>query len=175
MDQGLFSAIKEKYSNFTCQYLTVPTETFKDAALTNEHITVETYYRLLISDLLPEYEKCLYLDGDIIVQCDVAELLNTDLEENYLAAIKDIGMQCGQGTYYTEHQKELEFDSMDSYFNAGILVLNLRQIRKDGMKDKFLKAIEKRYTIEDQDILNVTCLGRVHYLPVIYNLSLIHI
>jgi len=95
MDQGLFSAIKEKYSNFTCQYLTVPTETFKDAALTNEHITVETYYRLLISDLLPEYEKCLYLDGDIIVQCDVAELLNTDLEENYLAAIKDIGMQCG--------------------------------------------------------------------------------
>lgn len=170
MDQGLFSAIKEKYSNFTCQYLTVPTETFKDAALTNEHITVETYYRLLISDLLPEYEKCLYLDGDIIVQCDVAELLNTDLEENYLAAIKDIGMQCGQGTYYTEHQKELEFDSMDSYFNAGILVLNLRQIRKDGMKDKFLKAIEKRYTIEDQDILNVTCLGRVHYLPVIYNM-----
>lgn len=169
MDKGLFDCMKEKYPNFVLHYLTVPVELFKDAALTNSHITVETYYRLLISELLTEYDRCLYLDGDIIVQCDVAELLAVPLEDNYLAAVKDIGMQCGQGTYYTEHQKEIGFDSMTSYFNAGVLVFNLAQIRKDNMTSKFLKTIEKRYTIEDQDILNVTCYGRVYYLPVTYN------
>lgn len=169
MDKGLFDCMKKKYPNFMLHYLTVPVELFKDAALTNSHITVETYYRLLISELLTEYDKCLYLDGDIIVQCDVAELLAVPLGDNYLAAVKDIGMQCGQGTYYTEHQREIGFDSMTSYFNAGVLVFNLAQIRKDNMTSKFLKTIEKRYTIEDQDILNVTCYGRVYYLPVTYN------
>ncbi len=169
MDDGVFEQIKAQYPNFEYQYLTVDAGVFESASLTNYHVTVETYYRLLISELLPEYDKCLYLDGDLIVQCDVAELLAFDMQDNYLAAVKDIGMQCGQGSYYTEHQKEIGFDSMDSYFNAGVLVFNLVQIRLDNMVEKFIKAIEKRYTIEDQDILNVTCKDRILYLPVKYN------
>ena len=169
MDKGVFAKLKERYSNFDYQYLTVNEDLFANAATTNYHITVETYYRLVISDLLPECDKCLYLDGDLLVQCDVAEIFNADMENNYLAAVKDIGMQCGQGPYYTQHQEELGFDSMESYFNAGVLVFNLAQIRKDNMVPVFLKAIEKKYTIEDQDILNVTCKGRIRYLPIKYN------
>lgn len=169
MDRGVFAKIKERYSNFDYEYLTVNEALFADAATTNYHITVETYYRLVISDLLPEYEKCMYLDGDLLLQCDVAEIFQANMGNNYLAAVKDIGMQCGQGSYYTQHQEELGFDSMESYFNAGVLVFNLAQIRADNMVPVFLKAIEKKYTIEDQDILNVTCRGRITYLPVKYN------
>ncbi len=169
MDDGVFEQMKAQYPNFEYHYLTVDGSVFESASLTNYHVTVETYYRLLISELLPEYDRCLYLDGDLVVQCDVGELLKFDLGTNYLAAIKDIGMQCGQGVYYTEHQKEIGFESMDGYFNAGVLVFNLCQIRLDGMVEKFIKAIEKKYTIEDQDILNVTCQNRILYLPVKYN------
>ncbi|MDE7311143.1 MAG: glycosyltransferase [Eubacterium sp.] len=169
MDQGLFREFQQKHPNFEYHYLTVAPEIFKEAALTNTHVTIETYYRLLIGRLLPDYDKCLYLDGDLIVQCDAAILFDIEMEENYLAAVKDIGMQCGQGSYYTDHKKELGFDSMDTYFNAGVIVFNLKKIREKDMVSRFLKAIEKKYTIEDQDILNVTCLGKVHYLPLKYN------
>ena len=45
----------------------------------NPHISVETYYRFLIQDLLPYYDKVLYLDSDLIIRGDVSELFATDL------------------------------------------------------------------------------------------------
>lgn len=169
MDKGVFNKIKQRYPNFEYRYLRIDEELFANAVTINYHTTVETFYRLIISDLLPEYDKCLYLDGDLLVRCDVAELLIVDMNIDYLAAVRDIGTQCGQGVYYTRHQEELGFDSMESYFNAGVLVLNLAQIRKDNMAPLFLRVIENKYTLEDQDILNVTCKGRVTYLSLKYN------
>ena len=110
MDKGIFEKLKQKYPNFEYQYLVINEELFANATMTNYHITVETYYRLVISDLLPYYERCLYLDGDLIVRCDVEELYTVDMKSDYLAAVKDIGMQCGQGIYYTRHQAELGFE-----------------------------------------------------------------
>lgn len=55
----------------------------------NAHISVETYYRFLIQDILPEYDKVLYLDCDLIVNADVAELYHTDIEGYMLAAARD--------------------------------------------------------------------------------------
>ncbi len=170
MDDGLFEKIKEEYPNFQYRYLIVDKAIFQGAPITNYHITVETYYRLVISELLPEYDKCIYLDGDLIVECDASELYTMGLGSNYLAAVRDVGMQCGQGSYYTKHKKELGFDSMETYFNAGVLVFNLRQIREDNMVPKFLAEVQRGYSIEDQDVLNVTCLEKICYMPVKYNM-----
>lgn len=170
MDEGLFETFSEQYSNFKYNYMAIDNQLFHSASLTNYHVTVETYFRLVISNLLPDYEKCIYLDGDLVVNCDVEELFEIDLKENYLAAVKDVGMQCGKGDYYTEHQKEIGFSSMRGYFNAGVLVFNLKQIREDKITDRLLYAIRRRYTIEDQDILNVICKDRIYYLPVKYNM-----
>ena len=58
---------------------------------------------------------------------------------------------------------------MRQYVNAGMLVMNLKQIRKDNMTLKFLELSKKNYTSQDQDVLNVACYGKIITLPPKFN------
>lgn len=169
MDNGLFDKIGSLYPNFSYRYIVIDNCLFDSVTLTSQRITIETYFRLIIGEIFSALDKCLYLDGDLIVQCDIAELYQLNMKENYLAAVKDVGMQCGRGAYYIRHKKELGFENMETYFNAGVLMFNLKKIRDDNMTAQFLNAIECNYSLGDQDILNVTCKGKVLYLPLKYN------
>ena len=58
---------------------------------------------------------------------------------------------------------------MKQYINAGMLLMNLQQIRKDNMTKKFIKLSERNYQTIDQDVLNVACYGKILTLPPKYN------
>ena len=140
----------------------------------NEHISIETYYRFLIQKVLPGYDKVLYLDSDLLVQGDVAELFVTELGNNLLAAAPDIdyagnlNMNDGERMRYT--LEVLEMDNPYSYFQAGVLVLNLAEMRKLHTFGEWLDiAAEPKYIYDDQDILNAHCEGRVVYLDNAWN------
>ncbi len=135
----------------------------------NEHISVETYYRFLIQKVLPGYDKVLYLDSDLLVLGDVSQLFATKLGGNLLAAAHDIdylgnlNMNDGERLAYTK--EVLQMEDPYSYFQAGVLVLNLAEMRKLYPFEKWLEiASEPKYIYDDQDILNAHCEGRVVYL-----------
>lgn len=130
------------------------------------HISFITYYRLLIADLLPEeIDKCIYLDIDLCVCKDLSELFNINLKDNYLAGV------IAAGYYFSEKKqcKRLNLPSMKYYINAGMLLMNLKQIRKDNMTQVFIYLTNKNYSSQDQDILNVACYGKIQTLPPKYN------
>ena len=139
---------------------------FKDIRMHIRHITKTTYYRLLIGDLLPiEIDKCIYLDVDICVCKDLSELFNIELKDNYLAGV------ISPAYFFAEKRqcKRLNISSMKQYINAGMLIMNLKQIRKDKMTEKFIELTKKNYFAQDQDILNVACFGKIITLPPKYN------
>ena len=140
----------------------------------NEHISVETYYRFLIQKVLPGYDKVLYLDSDLIVQGDVSELFATQMDDNLIAAARDIdylgnlNMNDGERMKYTK--EVLELKNPYDYFQAGVLVLNTAEMRKLYPFQKWLEiAAEPKYIYDDQDILNAHCQGRVVYLDNAWN------
>ena len=140
----------------------------------NPHISNETYYRFLIQELLPYYSKVLYLDSDLIVKGDVSELFSVDLGDNLLAAVRDVdycgnlNMKDGIRMRYTK--EVLGMHQPYDYFQAGVLVLNTRAMRKLHPMEKWLEfASDDRYIYNDQDILNVHCQGRVKYLDYDWN------
>lgn len=59
-----------------------------DGAFEIRGITTSAYYRLLLPWILPEYDKVLYLDGDIVVMGDISELYSMDLGDCYVAGRK---------------------------------------------------------------------------------------
>lgn len=75
---------------------------YTEAGPDKERLTKETYYRLLLPELLTEYSRVLYLDGDMIALTDVAELYHTELGESYIAACRDLG---GLMYYYGGDQR----------------------------------------------------------------------
>ena len=54
-----------------------------------QHITTETFYRFLILDILKVYPRVVYLDCDMIICHDVAELYDTDMGDNQIARALD--------------------------------------------------------------------------------------
>lgn len=129
-------------------------------------ITIPTFYRLIIADMIPEeFDKCIYLDVDVCVCKDLSELFNIDLKDNYIAGVVDAGH------YFLEqkHIKRLNIPSLDAYVNAGMLLMNLKEIRKDNITTKFKHLSKRNYSAQEQDILNIACIGRILTLPPKYN------
>ncbi len=134
-----------------------------------DYYTRATYYRFFIPDMFPEYDKGLYLDCDIAITRDVAEMYNTALGNNLVGAmseeiITDIDVF---GTY----SEVVLGIPRNKYFNAGILVMNLHEMRRMRIEEVFASLLSiKTYSVaQDQDYLNVICYGRVRYLNILWN------
>mgnify|MGYP002511525354 CR=1 FL=1 len=54
-----------------------------------DYYSIETYYRFFIPNMFPQYDKVLYLDCDIAVLGDIAELYNTDISDCLLGAVSE--------------------------------------------------------------------------------------
>ena len=121
-------------------------------------------YRLLIPYLISE-DKILYLDADTFVNGDISELYHTDLSDNLLAGVIDIGSN--------PYKPAIGFAQEDDYFNAGVTLMNLREIRRLNIHEQWTnEANTKLYALPDQDIMNITCKHKYVKLPLNYNVSL---
>lgn len=125
---------------------------------TVNHLSKETTYRLLIPKLFPQYEKVLYLDSDLLIRRDVAELFDMDLEGAIFGA-SFARLFRWSYVYITE---ELSLKA-EKYFNCGVLVINNRLLRETDISDKGMRMLEeKRYPTQDQDVLNILCQSPEH-------------
>ena len=130
------------------------------------NISMHDYYLLLIADLLPkEIDKCIFLNVNTCVNKDLSDLFNIDMKDNYLAGV------IASGYYFSEefNCKRLNISSMKQYINAGMLLINIKHIRKDNMTQKFIELIKNNYITKAQDVLNVACYGKIITLPPKYN------
>lgn len=137
-------------------------ERVKDKLYTRDYYTQTTYFRLFIPDLYPQYSKALYLDCDITIIGDVAELYHTDIGNNLVAGIPDGAVQTID--VFKEYvEKVVGVRDYNNYFNAGILLMNLGELRNYKFQEKFLYLLEneKFKVAQDQDYLNRLCKGRV--------------
>ena len=126
--------------------------------------SVEMWYRLFIPQVLKEYKKAIYLDCDLIVQQDIAQLYNKDIGKNYLGACRNFV------TSSKERLKKLNIP-LDKYFNSGVLVFNIEEWNKERIKQACLNAIHLYTNLDcpDQDILNIVCKERVKYFDCKWN------
>ena len=141
---------------------------YKTTYISISHVSTATYYRLQLPSLLKDVEKCIYMDVDLVVKKDLSTLFLTDIKNRYLAGVRAAG-------YYNSLEKieyqmnRLGVSDFSTYVNAGVLVMNLKKMRDDGLEDKFSELIEKKWESQDQDILNVACLGHIRLLNAKYN------
>ncbi len=165
----LFINLQEKYANIEIQLLPVADEKFQTVHINNSHVTKATFYRLILSKVLP-VEKCVYLDSDTIVNTDLQELYLTEMGENYIAGVRDLWIDLMEGNKREERRKKTDIPSMNQYINAGVLLFNLDKIRRDNLTEQFREHMKKDYLFEDQDIVNVCCYDHICRLPAKWNL-----
>ncbi len=142
-----------------------------DRLVLRDYYSSATYFRLFISELFPEYDKALYLDCDIILTGDIVALYETPLKDEYVAAIpEDVMALVDVFGRYVERVLDIP---RAEYFNAGVLVMNLKKFREEDMLGQFLSLLSRRRFVvtQDQDYLNVLCRGAIRFLPAYWNTS----
>lgn len=144
-------------------------ESFKESeGLAEGHITTATYFRLAIPALFPQFDKVIYADIDMIFQQDLSELYQSSLpHEELVAAVLDLAID---DKYYFMSKLPARIGKNEKdYFNAGFLVMNLEQMRKADVQEELTRHAKIKYDMNDQDVLNIVCNGKVQFLPSMFN------
>lgn len=132
-------------------------------------ITQVTYYRLDLANIIPpEIDKVLYLDGDIICRKSIVSLWNTDISQCALAGCPD------ESEAKYEKENHLHLLHWNGYFNAGVLLINLRWWRTHNSAEAFFSFINEHgdwIKYQDQDVLNYVFNDHKIFLPIKYNLA----
>ena len=113
------------------------------------------YYRLLAAQLLPEdVDKILYLDPDILVIGKLRPLYETKMDGYLYAAAMHKGLT---GVSAPISKIRIPEHEADSYFNSGVLLMNLKKIRQEVNPADVFEYVRKHHQVlvlPDQDVLN---------------------
>lgn len=163
--------LSKTYDNFTLDIRRVQGEAFDNVQIFHKHLSMSSYFRLLIPEIVKEYDKCIYLDSDILVNGDIQELFHTDINGYYLAGVQDCHLTFGRNYFVgiAEYIKA-NMPSVEKYVNAGVLVMNLKKLRDDNMTTKFLLQARQENRYEDQDVINLCCYGAIKTLLAKFNM-----
>lgn len=152
--------LSQYYQNCRIQYRQVD-NTF-DSAFEIRGITTSTYYRLLIPDLIPEYDKIIYSDVDVIFRSDLSNIyFSMDLHDSYVAGVNALIPFIPDMRAYYQKMRKVE---MKGIIYAGNIILNSKKIREDNIIEQFKKLAKKKFRFQDLDVLNIVCQNRVTYL-----------
>lgn len=135
----------------------------------SKRISLATYYRCVLSEVLPaSIDRLLYLDCDIVVRGPIRPFLETPLEGIGVAAVEDIG--CREAQRYDI----LQYPAAHSYFNAGVLLVNLAYWREHdvaGACIDYYHTYPERILFNDQDLLNCVLHGSKRLVGLKWNVQ----
>ena len=149
-----------------------PEELFKDSFCFDEDSCAPSegiqvsFYRLYLSKLLGSEDRCLFLDSDLVVRKDLAELYDTDLKNVCFAGVTD---------RLCLDKKELERIRSykvknGMYINSGVIMMNLKRLRDTSLDDRLLDmAYSRAFPYLDQDVINFCDPDEIRLTDKTYN------
>lgn len=128
---------------------------------------ISTMGRLFLGDLLPEnVERVIYLDCDTVVLRSLKKLWELPLPGKYVLAAAQ------EPTIYREVKEYLGLSEEEPYFNAGVLLIDLKKYREEKLTEKILSyysTVAEQSLFNDQDALNGCLKGRIRGFSPVYN------
>ncbi len=166
LDSGISGKFRLKFElflfrfGFKFQFYKIDYSQIKNAPVSH-HVTLASYNRLFLSNILDQkIERVLVVTGQIDT------LLDCNIDGFFVGAVAEIISNIDR--------ERLEFNSDDNYFNAGVLVVNLKKWREEKILSKFVNFISEnshRIKYWDQDVLNYCLKNKWFRLPQKYNLT----
>ena len=117
---------------------------------THDYISLPTFYRLKLPTLLPNVDRVVYFDCDMVINCSLRSLFNKDLGKCPVAGVRDLNRRMVRKN--------------PTYVNAGMLVMDLKNMREQNVEREFFewtKAHKDTIRMGDQEIINETLKGRI--------------
>lgn len=172
LTSGLSRENKKRISAMQCESVKITIlevthqDQLKNIKSNNVHVSSTALFKFSLAEILPKLRKVLYMDCDVLVLKDLVELYSKDIDDCYAGVVKDYRAVVSK-------PNPLEYLELKdkSYFNSGVMLLNLEKMRDDGIRDRLIDYRLHGYNhFMDQDTLNVVFGENVMHLPITYNL-----
>ena len=151
----------EKISKIT--WINIDKKLFKNAP--TGWSGIEAYYRLIIHDVIPNKNKIIWSDVDVLFQGDLSDIYNTNIDKYDWVGIK-AEKNDGQQVIHTHFSE----NKNDFIMMNGFMIINAEKMRKNNMTEKFLKTIDSfgdRLKMFELDVLNL-CSNNIGSAPFEY-------
>jgi len=128
---------------------------FNGCPKSNGSWTEIVYYRLIIPEILKEYDKAIYSDVDVLFKGDLAELYNNDISNYQFGAVS-----AEKNTQDTICHKHFDENKNEYIYWSGLMLLNCKKFREEKLFDKLIenaKRLYKELKFFDLDLINITC------------------
>lgn len=125
-----------------------------------------TYLKLFAFRLLPDtVHRIFFIDSDTVIVGELQEVMQLDMQGCVLGAVKD-------GLSHS-YKMLLGYDYDDSWYNMGIILVDVDAWKRQGCEQKVVEQLKKRnaYFAVDQDLLNITQHGKIMTLHPKYNVT----
>lgn len=167
---NIFSMIKN-HPNFAVRFINVGTAIYgynfyTDSNAGNTKYSNEIYFRVLVPTLMPDYDYVIFLDADLVINADIADILNEDYSNYLVGAVRDyegIAACYDNNLERTKYRiNELGIKTFENYFVSGVLVINIKMFNALFSGDELMRmAVSKNWVQFDQDLLNFICKDKV--------------
>ncbi len=127
---------------------------------THSYISIPTYYRLKLPTLLPDIERIIYFDCDIVVNTSLSELFQIDMGDCVVAGVHDL--------------KKSAVKKNPTYVNAGMLIFDIKKMAEMGVEKQFADWTREHFeTIKlgDQEIINEVLKGKIKVVADAWNVQ----
>ncbi len=136
-------------------WLPAPVDRFRRIQIAGYHPAV--LHRLALPELLPDVERAIYLDADTLVFDCLGKLWEeSNNRKEPLFAVQDCETMCIAGDSKTL-ASILGLERTSGYFNSGMLLLRLDELRKEDFTCRACEFLEKHGSLirfPDQTVLN---------------------
>ena len=152
-------------------FISIDMELFKDFPHI-KHFSLNTYSRFLIPNLLPNIDKALYIDTDMVICGDITEIYNKQLDRKGIGAVAYMDEDCNP-KLYSKYKQKLNIQAKHRYFNAGLLLIDCQYWRKYNIVKQLMEktaSLKDIIEMPDQDILNIVFESNYKELEPQYNL-----
>jgi len=175
-NKELINSITKKYSNIKIRFFNITPFINNIKLFTPRYFQIETYYRLFIPLIFPNFEKVIYLDGDIIVNDDISQLFTIEISGYLIGAVRDsivTGAMLSPIFNLREYfQNEHKLKNPYNYFQAGVMIMNLNEFRNQNIGLNMIEyANSHNCYLVDQDVLNLFCEEKVKFIEQKWNLE----
>ena len=167
-----FLSYLKKYPNFRSAKF-VSSEPDESRRYESKHLTRATYLRLELPELIDE-ERVIYSDVDVLYLSGLKDLWNVQIWDCYIAASLDVGLN--QKKKFDRKHFQLPYwdkyfrERRGSYFQAGVLLMNLVEIRRSDVQKRWRELLMEEFEQHDMDILNIACYPKIKKIGSRFNI-----
>ena len=158
-------------NKFNIKMIKIDEEEVKNFPQYQKRYPKEIYFRLFATKYLPEnIDKILYLDSDTLVINKLDELYNMGFEGNFYIATTHV-----KKILRKINEVRLRIDDDVPYINTGVLLINLKELRKIDVQKEVCEFVEnnsKKLMLPDQDIITALYGNKIKIVDALrYNLG----